>query len=70
MTPNLLTIAEAAAKSGIPASTLGRWIRLGKLPAFRPSPRLFLIDAAELDKCQRPKRGNPNWTSNSPPLMS
>lgn len=44
----MLTIPQAAARSGRGAETIRRWVRAGRLPAHRASGRL-LVHAEDLD---------------------
>ena len=44
----MLTVPEAAARSGRGAETIRRWIRAGRLPAHRSGGRL-LVHAEDLD---------------------
>ena len=43
-----LTLPQAARKLGLHYMTLYGWARAGKLPVFRVSPKLFLVDWAEV----------------------
>jgi excisionase family DNA binding protein len=52
--PRWATIAEAATYSGIPESTMRRWVRKGTLPASRLGPRRIQVDLNEVDQLRRP----------------
>ncbi len=43
-----LTLPQAARKLGVHYMTLYGWARAGKLPVFRVSPKLFLVDWAQV----------------------
>jgi len=46
--------AEAAAYAHVHRCTIHRWIRDGKLPAFRVGPRLLRLDLDDLDRLTKP----------------
>lgn len=52
--PRWATIAEASTYSGIPESTMRRWIRNGTLPASRLGPRRIQVDLNEVDHLRQP----------------
>jgi excisionase family DNA binding protein len=44
---------EAVEYSRIPWRTLRRWIKEGRLPAYRIGPRLIQVDLNDLDRLRR-----------------
>jgi len=56
---NLLSVTEAAAARGVDVSTVRRWCSTGILKAQRLGARSWMIDAADLDGFEAPKRGAP-----------
>jgi excisionase family DNA binding protein len=51
--PRWATMNEAAEYSRIPWRTLRRWIKEGRLPAYRIGPRLIPVDLNDLDRLRR-----------------
>ena len=54
---DLLTIGEAAKLLKISTVTLGRWLKEGRLPAYRIGPRAVRIRRADLNALLTPHRG-------------
>jgi excisionase family DNA binding protein len=52
--PRWVSVAEAAAYTGLSERTIRRWIEQRRLPATRVGPRRIEIDLNELDKLRRP----------------
>lgn len=50
----LESIQEAAARNGVTARTVRRWIADGRLTAFRAGPKLIRLDVAEVDAMLSP----------------
>lgn len=55
--PDLLTKAEAAELLGVSPATISRWLKEGRLPAYRLGPRAVRIRRADLDDLLRPAFG-------------
>ena len=51
--PRWATMNEAVEYSRIPRRTLLRWIKEGRLPAYRIGPRLIQVDLNDLDRMRR-----------------
>ena len=51
--PRWATMNEAVEYSRIPWRTLRRWIKEGRLPAYRIGPRLIQVDLNDLDRLRR-----------------
>ena len=62
--PRLATVPEAVAHSGIPATTVRRWISNGLLTAYRRGPKLLLVDLDALDQMRQPA-GPPRALTNN-----
>jgi excisionase family DNA binding protein len=45
----LLSVQQAADRTGVSTETIRRWIRIGELPARRVGPRLIRIRVEDLD---------------------
>jgi excisionase family DNA binding protein len=54
MARKLITIAQAADALGVEDSTIRRWIRDGRLPAFRLAGRQVRIDVTAVDALLTP----------------
>ncbi|MGC0363268.1 excisionase family DNA binding protein [Rhodococcus sp. 27YEA15] len=54
MARKLVTIAQAAEAVGVEDSTIRRWIRDGRLPAFRLAGRQVRIDVTAVDALLTP----------------
>lgn len=54
MARQLITIAQAADALGVEDSTIRRWIRDGRLPAFRLAGRQVRIDVKAVDALLTP----------------
>jgi excisionase family DNA binding protein len=50
MSDDLLTTAEAARMLRVSQKTIGRWVRLGQLPAVRLPSGQFRIKRAEVER--------------------
>jgi excisionase family DNA binding protein len=55
---DLCTVAEAAERLGVSASTVWRWIDAGKLPALRVGPKAIRIRNRDVDGATRPHPGS------------
>jgi excisionase family DNA binding protein len=55
---DLLTVPEAAAMLKVSPVTVSRWLRQGRLPAFRLGPRAVRIRRADLESVFSPARGH------------
>jgi excisionase family DNA binding protein len=55
------TVAEAAERLNVSHSTVWRWIRSGKLPAYRVGSRNIRIKQSELDKMVEEVHTEPDW---------
>lgn len=49
----LLTVEEVAAQLKLAPKTVRQWIRLGKLPALRLSPKVVRCEAGKIDRWLR-----------------
>ncbi|UOT02267.1 excisionase family DNA-binding protein [Rhodococcus opacus] len=54
MARKLITPHQAAERLGVEYSTIRRWIRSGKLPAFRLAGHAVRIDVADVDALLTP----------------
>mgnify|MGYP001218776251 CR=1 FL=1 len=59
------TVAEAAEKLHVSHSTVWRWIRAGKLPAYRVGSRNLRIKQSDLNNVVEATQGEVNWDSMS-----
>jgi len=50
------TVAEAAEALGVSPSTIWRWIKSRRLPAYRVGPKNIRIEKADLEAAVRPAR--------------
>jgi excisionase family DNA binding protein len=55
------TVAEAAQRLNVSHSTVWRWVRSGKLPAYRVGSRNIRIKQSELDKMVEEVHAEPDW---------
>jgi excisionase family DNA binding protein len=53
----VLSVAEAAVLLGVSRSTVWRWIKSGKLPAYRVGHKTIRIKRADLEMILQPARG-------------
>lgn len=65
--PRWATVAEASTHSGVPVSTLRRWIREERLPAHKIGPRKVQVDLNVLDGLRRPVHPGQNSGHPAPP---
>lgn len=63
---DLLTVPEAAAVLKVSPVTVSRWLRQGRLPAYRLGPRAVRIRRSELAAVFSPARGRPVPAAPSP----
>lgn len=52
-TQGMLSIAQVAARQGVAAKTVRRWIAEGRLPAQRVGPKLIRIAESDLERVER-----------------
>lgn len=56
---NLLTTAAAAARLGVPRSTVQDWCQKGRFPNATKIGRDWMIPEADVERMERPARGWP-----------
>ncbi len=62
--PDLLTVAEAAALLKVSKVTISRWLKQGRLPAYRVGPRAVRIRRADVAGLIEPVSGPAESTPN------
>jgi excisionase family DNA binding protein len=62
----LLTVPEAAEVLKVSAVTVSRWLKQGRLPAYRVGPRAVRIRRADIDHILAPAVATANGTPESP----
>lgn len=55
------TVAEAAKILNVSHSTVWRWIKAGKLPAYRAGGRNLRVRPTDLESLKEPEPGDPEW---------
>lgn len=63
----LLTVPEAAELLKVSAVTVSRWLKQGRLPAYRVGPRAVRIRRADIDRILAPAVAMASGTRESPP---
>jgi excisionase family DNA binding protein len=58
-----LTVAQAAERLGVHASTIRRWIAAGILRAYRLGPKRIAVKQSDLGRVVVPRRGDANGVS-------
>jgi len=56
---NLLSTVQVAQRFNVDSSTVRRWIEHGHLPATRLGARSWMVNEADLEGFEPPKRGRP-----------
>lgn len=68
LTQDRVTVAQAADLLQVNQSTIRRWIREGKLPAYRVGERRLALNVADLDRVVSPVREVSESTDESHPV--
>jgi excisionase family DNA binding protein len=66
----LLTVPEAAAVLKVSPVTVSRWLRQGRLPAYRLGPRAVRIRRADLAAVFSPARERPSPSASAPERLA